>query len=84
MLTQLPPELAEAATSAGNEGLRVIDPSTSRVYRIVDEQAYLSQRDDHDRNAIAEGLSQMQAGLGKTADQAFGDIAARLAFPKQP
>lgn len=75
MIPKLPKELASALHANGPDGLEVIDPTTNRVYMIVDgetyRQAMIALRRQKDCNAIAEGLTQMEAGEGKPADQVF-------------
>jgi hypothetical protein len=87
MAAKLSKELASALHAAGNDGLQVVDPDTNRVYLIVDEdthrRAMNALRAQQDREAIAEGIAQMEAGEGKPAEQAFEDIRARLNFPQE-
>jgi hypothetical protein len=87
MAAKLNKELADALHAAGGEGLEVIDPDTNRVYRIIDEEthreAMLALRAQQDRDAIAEGIAQMEAGEGKPALQAFEEMRERLGFPEE-
>jgi len=87
MAAKLSKELASALHAAGNDGLEVVDPDTNRVYLIVDEdthrRAMNALRSQQDREAIAEGIAQMEAGEGKPAEQAFEDIRTRLNFPQE-
>ena len=75
MARKLTKELARALRANGPDGLEVVDPDTNRVHMIVDgdtyRQALVALRQQQDRNAIAEGLAQMEAGEGKPADEAF-------------
>ena len=83
MTPKLPEELANALHANG-DGLEVIDPATNRVYVIVDgdiyRQAFEALLRQNDRNAIAEGLAQMDEGKGKPAEQAFEEMRERLRF----
>jgi hypothetical protein len=87
MLPKLSKELADALHANGPDGLEVIDPETNRVYMIVDGEAYRrtlsALRQRQDRNAIAEGVAQMEAGEGKPAHEAFEEMRERLSFPQQ-
>ncbi len=86
MTPKLSEELANALHANGPDGLEVIDPATNRVYMIVDgdtyRQAVEALRRQIDRNAIAEGLAQMEAGKGKPAEQAFEEMRERMRFPQ--
>ena len=86
MVTELNQELVEAFLAAGDNELEVVDPVTRRVYVLVDcethRQAMDALRRQQDRNAIGEGLKQMQSGSGKPLDQAFSEMRARLGFPR--
>ncbi len=86
MTPKLTEELANALRANSPDRLKVLDPTTNRVYVIVDEeicqQAFDALRRESERNAIAEGLAQMKAGEGKPAEQAFEEIRARLRFPQ--
>lgn len=88
MTEKLTKELSAALHAAGDIPLEVIDPETNRLYLIIDEQthrrAMQALRAQYDREAIAEGLSQMEAGAGIPAEQAFAEIRTRLGFPDQP
>ncbi len=85
MTEKLTKELASALHAAGNDRLEVVDPETNRVYLIVDEEthrrAMQALRAQQDCEAVAEGVSQMNAGEGKPVEQAFEEIRTRLGFP---
>lgn len=87
MTVQLNKELALALKSAGSGGLEVIDPDTNQVYVIVDEKihhrALQALRAQEDRDAIAEGISQMEAGQGRPAEEVFEDLRNELGFPAE-
>jgi hypothetical protein len=82
MTAKLTKELAAALHATGDRELEVVDPETSRVYFIVDgemhRQAMDALRRQRDRAAIAEGISEMEAGLGTPLDEAFDNIRANL------
>ena len=86
MVSELNQELVAAFLAAGDSELEVVDPVTQRVYVQVDcethREAMDALRRQQDRNAIGEGLKQMQSGGGKPLDQAFSEMRARLGFPR--
>lgn len=86
MTAKLNKELAAALHATGNNELEVVDPETQRTYVLVDSeihrQAMNALNRQQDRDAIAEGLMQMELGQGKPLDQAFSDMRSRLGFPK--
>lgn len=86
MASQLNAELAAALHAAGDNELEVVDPRTARTYVLVDRethrQAMEALRQKQDRDSIAQGLAQMEAGQGKPLDQAFDDMRERLNFPR--
>lgn len=85
MSIELNKDLLAALHEAGNRGLEVVDPETSRVYVIVDSDTHRRAMEafdrEQDRLAIGEGLAQMQAGDGLPLDDAFDAIRVRLGFP---
>jgi hypothetical protein len=82
MTAKLTKELAAALHATGNHELEVVDPETSRLYFIVDgethRQAMDALRRQQDRNAISQGIAEMEAGLGTPLEAAFNDIRANL------
>ena len=83
---KLTKELTTALHATGDNELEVVDPETQRTYFLVDSETHRQTmealRRQQDRNAIAEGLMQMEAGQGKPLDQAFSDMRWRLGFPQ--
>lgn len=63
---KLPQELADALHANGDGPLKVVDPGNNRTYFVVDgethRQAMEALRRQQDREAIAEGIAQMNAG----------------------
>jgi hypothetical protein len=86
MIAKLTKELTEALHATGASELEVVDPETQRMYFVVDadthRQAMEALRRQQDREAIAQGIAEMEAGQGKPLDQAFADMRARLGFPQ--
>lgn len=68
MIAKLTKELADALNATDESELEVVDPETSRMYFIVDgethRQAMDALRRQQDRDAIAQGLAEMEAGEG--------------------
>lgn len=66
MAAKLTKELAAALHATGDSELEVVDPETERTYFLVDSethrQAMEALRRQHDRDAIAQGLAEMEAG----------------------
>jgi hypothetical protein len=85
MIAKLTKEQAAALNATGEGELEVIDPDTQRMYFLVDSETHRrameALRRQQDRDAIAEGLLQMEAGQGKPLDQAFSEMRSRLSFP---
>ena len=70
MISYLTPEQASALQAGGNAPMQIIDPTTRRVYYVIDSGflAELERRSDLD--AIREGVADMQAGRSQSIDQA--------------
>lgn len=86
MTAKLTKELAAALHATGESELEVVDPDTDRTYFLVDSETHRrameALRRQQDRDAIAEGLAQMEAGQGKPLDQAFSEMRSRLGLPQ--
>ena len=87
MTVQLSKELAAALHACGELQLEVVDPVTSRVYFIVESethrQAMAALRARQDREAIAQGLAEMEAGQGVPVEEAFDSIRTRLGLRRR-
>jgi hypothetical protein len=86
MIAKLTKELAAALNATGECEVEFVDPDTQRTYFLVDGETHRlameALRRQRDRDAIAEGLIQMEEGQGKPLDQAFSDMRSRLGFPR--
>jgi hypothetical protein len=86
MTAKLTKELAAALHATGDSELEVVDPDTQRTYFVVDgdvhRQAMDALRRQQDREAIAQGIAEMEAGQGKPLDQAFAEMRSRLGLPQ--
>ena len=86
MAEKHPKELGDALQAQGDDALEVVNPNNNRVYFIVDgdthRRAMDALRRQADREAIAEGIAQMEAGDGKPLDAAFDDLRGKLGFPQ--
>jgi len=87
MTAKLSKELSDALIASGASEIEAVDPSSGRVYFIVDgdthRQAMEALRQRQNRDAIAEGIAQMEAGQSKPLDKAIEDIRVRLGFPQR-
>ena len=85
MTAKLSKELSDALNASQANEIEAVDPTSGRVYFIVDgethRQAMEALRRQQDRDAIAEGIAQMETGQGKPLDEAFEEIRDRLGFP---
>jgi hypothetical protein len=74
MITNLNKEMVAALRTSGDEGLEVVDPETQRVYVVVDanvhRKAMEALRCQQDRQAIAQGIAELEAGEGMPIDEA--------------
>jgi hypothetical protein len=86
MTANLTREVVAALHAVGDRELEIVDPDTQRTYVVVDatvhRRAMEALRRQQDRDAIAEGLAQMEAGDGKPIDEAFAGIFSRLGLPQ--
>ena len=68
MTLKLTKELIDALNAGGINSLEVEDPDSNRTYVVVDAETYHQAIEalhrQQDRDAIAKGLSQMEAGEG--------------------
>lgn len=67
MTAKLTKELAEALRAASDGKLEVVDPETERTYVLVDSEMH---RQEQDRDAIAQGIAEMEAGAGIPVNEA--------------
>lgn len=87
MSTKLSKELADALRASGGSELEVIDPDSRRRYVLVDSdthrRAMEALRRQQDRDAIAQGISEMEAGEGVSTGEARKLTREKLLAPKQ-
>lgn len=87
MTAKLTRELAAALHANGDRELEVIDPETSRVYFIVDREIHREAMDalrrQRDRDAVAQGIAEMEAGQGIPLADARRLTRERLLTRKQ-
>lgn len=74
MIPKLNKELSAALDANGSDSLEVVNPSDNRTYFLVDSethrQAMEALRRQLDRDAIAEGIAQMEADEGISLENA--------------
>ena len=84
MIMKITQELADALNTSGDSELEVVDPQTQRRYVLIDSETHRrameALRREQDREAIAEGLAQMDAGQGQPLDEAFADLRSQFGF----
>ena len=82
MTHKLSQELVDALKAAGNGELEVVSPDDNRVYFVVDgdthRQAMEALRRQRDRDAIANGIAQMEEGEGIPLEEAQMQTRERL------
>ena len=87
MTAKLTKELTAALHATGESELEVVDPETSRLYFVVDaeihRQAMDALRRQQDRDAIAQGIAEMEAGEGIPVAEARKLTRERLMARKQ-
>lgn len=87
MTAKLNKELAAALHATGDAELEVVDPETERTYFIVDSETHRRAMDalrrQQDRDAIAQGIAEMEAGEGIPAAEARQLTRERLLAREQ-
>ncbi len=85
MAAKLTTELADAVRTSSSSGLEVIDPSTNRIYVILDEETHrrameaLRQQED-DWAAIQQGIGQADAGGSMSLADSEQQIREQFGF----
>ena len=84
MITKLTRELADAVNASEATGLEVVDPSTNRIYVIVDGETHRRAMDAlrrvQDVESIQRGAVQADAGEGIPLDDADRRLREELGF----
>lgn len=84
MIAKLTEEQIAGLNASFHGDLEVIDPMTQRRYFLVDaeihQQAMEALRREEDKRSIAQGIAEMEAGLGLPVDEVFKKIRAKLGF----
>jgi predicted transcriptional regulator len=70
MITYLTPDQASALQAGGNAPMQIVDPTTRRVYYVIDSGLLAEMERRSDLDAIREGVADMQAGRSVPIDQA--------------
>jgi hypothetical protein len=87
MTAKLTKELAAALHATGDSELEVVDPETERTYFLVDSdthrQAMEALRRQQDRDAIAQGIAELEAGEGISIEDARKLTRERLLAREQ-
>ena len=86
MTANITREVVAALNALGDRELEIVDPDTQKAYVVVDatlhRRAMEALRRQQDRDAISEGLAQMEAEDGQPIDEAFAGIFSRLGLPQ--
>ncbi len=85
MTPKLSQELADALQASGEHSLVVTD-AQNRIYYLMDEELHqraMQAMQQQNRDAIAEGLSDMESGRTQPLDEAFSQMRTRLGFPQR-
>ena len=61
----------------------MVDPLDNRIYYIVDANTLAQLERTSTHNAIAQGISDMEAGRGKPAAEADAYLREKLGFPRR-
>jgi hypothetical protein len=73
IMATLSNELRQALRDSANDRVEIVDPTTSRVYVLVDGETHQRAMDalhrEEDLAAIADGLSQANAGAGSPVEE---------------
>jgi hypothetical protein len=84
---KLTKKLTIALHASGDNELEVVDPETQQAYVVVaadfHRQAMEALRRQQDREAIAQGILEMEAGEGMPVDQAWQLARERLRARKR-
>jgi hypothetical protein len=87
MTGKLTKELAAALRATGKNELELVDPETQRTYFLVEggthRRAMEALRRQQDRDAIAQGLAEMEAGEGISVEEARQLTRERLLTREQ-
>lgn len=83
MVAKLSQELSEALHASGHRQLEVVDPQTQRVYVLCDREMHQHVKRVLDREAIAEGVRQMESGETQSLNEAFEEMRIELGFDKR-
>lgn len=78
-MNQLTKELADAVGDA--DQLEVVDPTTGRVYVIMERSAYELEQGRSVREAIQEGYDSIATGEGVPLEEADAQMRRELGFP---
>lgn len=89
MTARLNKELSDALRAAGDSELEVVDPSTNRVYFLVDGETHQRARQalrqqEADWAAIQDGIAQADAGDTMPLDESDRRIREQFGFAPRP
>lgn len=80
MTTYLTPEQASELQASGNAPMQIVDPTTLRVYYVIERGLLAELERRSDLNAIREGIADMKEGRSVPMDQARTTDRAKLVY----
>lgn len=87
MIAQLTQELTAALNATGHNELELVDPDTQRMYVLIDSHTYQLAKDalrsQQGREAITQGIAQLESGHGRLLDESFQIMRDRLGFTQK-
>lgn len=81
MTAKLNKELSDALNASGDDRLPIVDPSSNRLYVLVDAKTLEELERQQTRRAIQAGLDSMEAGGGIPLEAADTQMRKELGFP---
>jgi hypothetical protein len=78
MIPYLTPEQASALHASGDAPMQIVDPTTQRVYYVVDSGFLAELKCRADLEAIREGIADMRAGHSIPIEQARNEDRSQL------
>ena len=82
MTARLSKEITDALHIAGRGEVEAVDPETGRVYIVVESEVHRQAMEalerQRDRDSIAQGIADMEAGRTKPVQEVHAELRAKL------
>ena len=78
MIQKLTSEQADALHAVGDEPLPIVDPTTNKIYYVVDPNVIAAMNEQSDLKAIGRGIADMEAGRSMTLEESKRRTEAAL------